>query len=69
MNSDAHAYANRIDHQNMINSQAFLLIPVNAGNTWSDRLRARMHRNHSRDLGKVSLEFANQSSRLQARGR
>jgi hypothetical protein len=67
MNMDALAYASRIDHQLLISNHAIIVIPSPA--TWSDRLRAQLHRNHSRDLMKVSLDFANQSSRLQSRGR
>jgi hypothetical protein len=67
MNTDAFAYASRIDHQLLISNQAIIVIPSPAA--WSDRLRASLHRNHSRDLMKVSLDFRDQSSRLQSRGR
>jgi hypothetical protein len=66
MNMDALAYASRIDHQLLIANQAIIVIPAAA--SWSDRLRAQLHRNHSSDLMKVSLDFRDQS-RLQSRGR
>jgi hypothetical protein len=59
MNIDAFAHASRIDHQMRISAQAINVIP--SAPSWSDRLRAHLNRNRSRDMMKLSLDFQDQS--------